>query len=61
MANSRAIQVRDFMEKHLDEKLYMSIKAEKLEQVAYGKKQMEKYRKDTDMDEIPKIYDLEFF
>jgi len=49
------------MEKHLDEKLYISIKAEKLEQIAYGKKQMEKFDKENDIGTIPKIYDLETF
>jgi len=59
IANSRAIQVRNFMDKHLDENLFKSLKGEKLEQVAYGKVQMEKYNNENDIGEIPKIYDLE--
>ncbi|MBL1245145.1 MAG: hypothetical protein COA39_012360 [Sulfurimonas sp.] len=58
IANSRVIQVRDFMEQHLKPASYEEIKKEKLEQVAYGKTKMEAYLKEMKTDSIPKIYDL---
>jgi len=58
IANSRVIQVRDFMEQHLKPASYEEIKKEKLEQIAYGKTKMEAYLKEMKTDSIPKIYDL---
>jgi len=58
IAHSRVFQVKDFMEKHMKPENYEGIRKEKLEQEAYGKKQMEAYLEKQEVDEIPKIYDL---
>jgi len=59
VASSRVFMVRQFVEEHLsDSSRFEELKEHKLEQVAYGKKAIAKYKEVHELGNVMKIYNL---